>query len=171
MDWIRNIFHREPATQPDHSGEDPLAQQSEAQRLRLDLHARDERIAELEQEVERLQARQDSRVAEAADVQIADLLSDLAGPASQILTQTNLLEVQEAPVQARDVLAVAKRVVRAVERHGAVFEGKIGEQISFDPNRHTPMSASSHPGAGQPVTVRFVGVTYQGKILYKAVVE
>jgi molecular chaperone GrpE (heat shock protein) len=171
MDWIRNIFRREAASPPNQPGNDALALQSEAQRLRMELQARDERIVELKQEIERLQARQDNLVAEVVSVRIADLLGDLAGPVSQIQTQANLLEVQEKPVQARDVLAVAKRVVRAVERHGVVFEGKIGEQIPFDPNRHAPISAGSNLSVGQPVTVRFAGVTYQGKLLYKAVVE
>ncbi len=49
--------------------------------------------------------------------------------------------------------------------------GQVGEQVSFDPNRHTPISAAIQPQAGQAVTIRFAGATYQGKMIYKAIVE
>ncbi len=90
-------------------------------------------------------------------------------PASQILTQADLLEKQGKPVQARDVLAVARRMLRALERYGLAFAGQTGEQVFFDPNQHTPINEAAQPQAGQPVTIRFAGVTYQGKMIYKAI--
>lgn len=178
--WLTNLFGSRSsaadsaaaatATAADQA-ERLLGLQKEAQSLRIELDARDRSLANLKQELERQRARQDQVVLETVTARMEGLLSDLAGPASQILTQADLLENQAKPVQARDVLSVARRMVRAVERHGLTFEGKIGEPEVFDPNRHTPINNSAALQPGQPVTVRFVGASYQGKIIYKAVVE
>lgn len=173
---FQNLFSRQEATpQAPQAAEqapvDALAARSQSQSLRMELNAREQRIAALEQELELLHARQDRLVAEMVSARMEALLSDLAGPASQINTQSDLLENQNKPVQARDVLLVARRMVRALERHGLTLEGNLGEQVAFDPNRHTPLNGANQPQPGQPVTIRFVGVAHQGKILYKAIVE
>ncbi len=155
------------AGQPD----DLLGLQKEAQALRMDLESSRQSIASLKQEIERLRLRQEQVIAETVDSRLSGLFGELAGPASQILTQADLLENQGKPVQARDVLSVARRMLRALERHGFAFAGQVGEQVAFDPNRHTPMNQAVQPQAGQPVTVRFAGVTYQGKTIYKAIIE
>ena len=150
---------------------DDLAVQKELQSLRVELEARQQTIDHLKQETERLRSRQAQLVGETAQASLDALFGDLAGPAAQILTQADLLERQGKPVQARDVLSVARRMVRALERHGVSFEGEIGQQVAFDPDRHTPISADSAPQPGQPVTVRFSGVVYKGRIIHKGVVE
>lgn len=145
--------------------------QKENQSLRMDLESSRGSIAGLKQEIERLRLRQDQVIAETVEARLSGLFGDLAGPASQILTQADLIEKQGRPVQARDVLSVARRMVRALERHGIAFAGQVGEQVTFDPNLHTPINEAAQPQAGQPVTIRFAGVTYQGKTIYKAIVE
>ena len=150
---------------------DLLSMQKETQALRMDLETREQSITSLKQEIERLRLRQDQVIAETVESSLSGLFGDLAGPASQILTQADLLEKQGKPVQARDILSVARRMVRALERHGIAFAGQVGEQVTFDPNHHTPISEAAQPQAGQMVTVRFAGVTYQGKTIYKAIVE
>ena len=169
--WLTRIFSPRRDESAAARAEDVLRLEKEAQALRIELDARDENIAHLKQEVERLRARQDHLVSEGVTAQIEGLFSDLAAPASQILTQAELLENQNRPVQARDVLSVARRLVRAAERRGMLFEGRAGEQAGFDPNRHAPLNAEAAPQAGQTVTIRFAGVSYQGKILHKAIVE
>lgn len=172
--WLSRIFsprREKNAAQAAAPAEDRLRLENEAQALRMDLAARDQNIAHLKQEVERLRARQDHLVSEAVTAQIEGLFADLAAPASQMMTQAELLENQNKPVQARDVLSVARRLVRAAERRGMQFEGCVGEQVAYDPNRHAPLNAETAPQVGQTVTIRFVGVTYQGKILQKAIVE
>jgi molecular chaperone GrpE (heat shock protein) len=186
--WISNLIN--PRREPD-AGEKPpvvlespaspgqpvtgntniLNLQKEAQSLRMEIEARDGSIANLKQEIERLRLRQEQVIEETIDQRLSGLFSDLAAPSSQILTQAELLEQQGKPVQARDVLAVARRMVRALERYGVVFVHQVGDQVAFDPNQHTPISGTASPQPGQPVTVRFTGVAYQGKIIYKAVVE
>lgn len=183
--WLASLFHPSPPSpasaeavtispgapaETSQSGE-VLALQKEVQALRLELDTRQRTVENLRQEVERLRLRQEQVVAETVEARLGSLFGDLAGPASQILTQADLIERQERPVQARDVLSVARRMVRALERYGVAFIGKPGEQVAFDPNHHTPINASLVPEAGQPVTVRFAEVTYQGKTIYKAIVE
>ncbi len=150
---------------------DLLALQKENQSLRRELEAQESSITNLKQEIERLRLRQEQIIAETVAARMSGLFSDLAGPASQILTQADLIEKQGQPVQARDVLSVARRMVRALERCGLAFAGQVGDQVVFDPNHHTPISGAALPQPGAPVTVRFVGVMYQGKTIYKAIVE
>jgi molecular chaperone GrpE (heat shock protein) len=184
--WFANFIHprREPAagepalpepvtpaSQPAYTEAELLAMQKEVQSLRMEIQARNDRIAGLKQEIERLRLRQDEVIAETVASHLGGLFSELAAPSSQILTQADLLERQDKPVQARDILAVARRMVRALERAGVVFIGQVGEQVTFNPNQHTPINGTALPQPGQAVTVRFAGVVYEGKILYKAVVE
>ena len=106
-------------------------------------------------------------------MQVERLLADTATPVSQLLTQAHLLEEEGKPVQATDVLAVAKRLVRVLEDHGLTMEGKVGEIVLFNPDRHEPLGAATEVAiaVGQPVTVRFVGTAYRGKLLCRAGVE
>lgn len=172
---MKKLFNRFRTTSPAQPADSPavesLAAQNQIQSLRLELEGREQRIQQLIQEIERLRERQDQMVKETAAAQFESLFSELAGPASQILTQADLLGNQGKPVQARDVLAVTRRMLRALERHGLVFEEQAGTHVAFDPSRHTPINDGTAPHLGQTVTVRFAGVTYGGKILYKAVVD
>lgn len=168
---MSNFFQRLFGPKEPAPAGDTAAVEREIQSLRLDLKTRDEQLAHLKQEVERLRSRQDQLVNETAEIRLEGLFSDLAAPAAQIITQVELLENQNKPVQARDLAAVGRRMVRALERHGLSMEGLVGQQTEFDPNRHQAMNAESAPQAGQPVTIRFVGMAYRGKIIYKALVE
>ncbi len=145
--------------------------EQEVQSLRIELQEREETIKKMRQEIDRLRSRQDDNLAERLKNQLSALFGDLSTPASQVLTQAYLLEEAQKPVAARDVLFVARRIIRALEQHGLVFEGKVGDQVPFDPNRHTPIGADVRPQSGQPVTIRFVGTSYAGKIITKAGVE
>ncbi len=147
-----------------------LEERKDSQSLRLEIASQQEQIEHLKQEIERLRYRQERLVEEGASSQFEALLSELAGPVSQLKAQSALHE-QGKPLQARDVLAVAGRIVRALERQGLVSEGAPGERSSYDPDRHTPLSAGAALQPGQAVIVRFPGISYRGKILYKAVVE
>jgi molecular chaperone GrpE (heat shock protein) len=98
--------------------------------------------------------------------QIEALFDDLSAPLVQLFALDHL--AQSKPVQAQDVLAVAQRLNSTLRQHGLVLEGQIGEHLPFDPNRHTPLSTETALVAGQPVTLRFPGVSYQGKLLQKA---
>lgn len=168
-----NLFSR-PAAAPAPAvldREEMLSAQREIQSLKMDLEQRDKQIRILEGEIDRMRAGQQKLIEETVAARMEALFTDLAGPGSQILTQADLLENQARSLEARDVLAIARRMVRALERHGVTFEGKIGDPVGFDPNRHTPLNAAVQLRPGQPSVVRFVGARYKDKIIYKAVVE
>ena len=164
-EWLGRLLGRKP------TDERVLALKQEAQRLRLELAEQEKTVARLKQELERQRGGASARVTEAVQTQVEQLLADVATPVAQLLTQAHLLDVEGKPVQARDVLAVAKRLVRTLEDNGLMLEGRVGESVSFDPDHHEPLSADVSPKSGQMVTVRFVGVAYQGKLLRKAGVE
>jgi molecular chaperone GrpE (heat shock protein) len=164
--WLNALLDKKP---PEGTAADErtLALEREAQDLRLKLEELERALANLKRELER----QRSGAGEAVQAQMERLLADAAAPVAQLLTQAHLLEVEGKPVQAKDVLAVAKRLVRALEGSGLTLADSVGQTVPFDPNRHEPLSAAFAPQPGQSVVVRFVGVAYQGKLLRKAGVE
>jgi molecular chaperone GrpE (heat shock protein) len=164
LNWLKPLFNRHPAT----TDEQVLALQRDLQLVRLELQEREQAITRLQQEVERQRSGSSARLSEAVQVHFEQLLADAASPVSQLATQVHLLEVEGKPVQARDVLAVAKRLVRLLEDHGLALVGEVGQVVSFDPNQHEVTQSSFSLTAGQPVVIRFAGVTYQGKLLRKA---
>ncbi len=162
---IRSLFGAKPVD------EQVADLEREAQRLRLDLAEQEQLALQLKQELERQRSGSSAHVSEAVQAQVEQLLSDVATPVAQLLTQAHLLEVEGKPVQAKDVLAVAKRLVRVLEDNGLTLEGRVDERVLFDSNHHEPLSADVSLKPGQMVTVRFVGVAYRGKLLRKAGVE
>jgi molecular chaperone GrpE (heat shock protein) len=165
LKWLRSLFGAKTANQS------LMALQREVQGLRLELRERDELITNLKQDVERQRSGAGARVEESVQMQVEQLLAEAATPVAQLLTQAHLLEVDGRPVQAKDVLVVARRLVRILEDNGLELVGDVGESVSFDPNHHEPLSTASSPRRGERVVVRFVGVAYRGKLLRKAGVE
>ncbi len=178
FDRLRDIF-AEPPDSPDDAApqeqaepSDPLlALEREVQSLRIELAERDRELARLRGDLERQRGGANARIRESVTVEIEDLLRDVAAPVAQLLTQAYLLESAERPVQARDVLAVAKRVIRALGDHGLVIEGAVGEEVAFDPDRHHAISGTAAFKPGEPVVVRVAGIAHQGRILQKAGVD
>jgi molecular chaperone GrpE (heat shock protein) len=148
-----------------------LTLERNAQALRLESAEQEKTIARLKADLERQRSSEKVVVAESVRAEIEKLMSDLAMPAAQLLTQAYLLDVEGKPVQAKDVLAVARRLVRSLEAVGLTIIGQVGEAVAFDPNRHTPLSAETAVQAGEKVKIKVVGIGYQGKVLQKAGVE
>ncbi len=172
--WLRNLISppRQKDTQaPPSDAQDPLQQMNELQALRMSQAGDRRAIERLTQEIERLKAQQAEVVDLTLENRLEALFRDLAAPASQVLTQAHLLEDQGKAVPAQDILAVSRRMLRAMERNGVLFEGKVGEAVRFDPERHVPIESGQAIETGQPVIVRFAGVSYRGKVIHKAIVE
>lgn len=176
--WLLSFFHQdikpslsEPRAIEGQPAEPQLRLQAEIQGLQIQQQEDRRAIDNLAQENDRLKARQDQLV----DIRIAQkleaLFGDLAAPASQILTQADLLENQGKPVQARDILLVARRMVRVLERHGLLIEGKVGETAAFDPEKHSPIQAGQTIQEGECVIIRFSGILFGENRLCKAIVE
>jgi molecular chaperone GrpE (heat shock protein) len=147
-----------------------LTLQREVQELRLQLDERTRQLARLREEGERERAAAEGQLARAVQDKIESLLNEAAGPVAHLLTQAHLLETEGKPVQARDVLAVARRLVRVLEDEGLTAVGHVGERAAFDPDRHAPLGGEVL-ARGQAVVVRFVGVSCRGRLLRKAGVE
>ena len=152
------------------SDEKLLTLEREIQNLRLELTERDQSSDKLKQQLEQQRTSENNNIDSAVQNQIEQLLTDTAAPVTQLLTQAHLLE-QGKPVQAKDVLLVAKRLISALEDNGLTIVGQVGETVSFDSNLHEPLSASTAINPGAEVVVRFAGVSYQGKVSRKAGVE
>jgi molecular chaperone GrpE (heat shock protein) len=147
-----------------------LILEREIQNLKLELTERDQLIDKLKQQLEQQRTTESNNIDSAVQNQIEQLLADTAASVTQLLTQAHLLE-QGKPVQAKDVLLVAKRLIRTLEDNGLTLTGKVGETVPFDSNLHEPLSASTTITPDTDVVVRFAGVAYQGKVIRKAGVE
>jgi molecular chaperone GrpE (heat shock protein) len=95
-------------------------------------------------------------------------MQSAAAPAAQLALQAHLLEAEGKPVAARDMLAVARNLVRALETEGLLLEEKPGQRVAFDPNRHEPLSTETPIAVGQPALVKLPGLSFQGALLRKA---
>ena len=173
MSFLKRLFNPQPKTKPITQATDPqlITLESQLQALRLELSAREEHITRLKIEIEHQRARQESLAGERTAIIMENLMSDLASPAAQIITQADLLENQGKLVQARDIMMVARRMVRVLERHGLLLEGAPGDHVSYDPAHHQPLNAGVTPQPGQPVTIRFAGIRYGSKMVLKAMVD
>lgn len=165
---LKQWFKRSLTAQP-QDDERLLALERQVQNLRLELAERQQLADKLKQELER-QRNSDDRITSAVQAQVEQLLTYAAAPVTQLLTQSYLLEAGK-PLQAKDVLALAKRLIRALEDSGLTLMGSVGETVYFDSNLHDPLSDSTPLLLGDPVVVKFVGVSYQGKVIRKAGVE
>ena len=165
---FKKIFKQSIPATPDE--QITLDLEREIQNLRLELTERDQSINKLKQQLEQQRTSENSNIDSAVQNQIEQLLTDTAAPVTQLLTQAHLLD-EGKPVQAKDVLLVAKRLIRTLEDNGLTIVGQVGETVSFDSNLHEPLSAHSEISSDLEVVVRFVGISYQGKVIRKAGVE
>src|SRR5262245_44660058 len=170
LKWLRRATGQPEQAAP-QAEDRALGLERHAQGLRLEMEERERSVATLKSELERLRNGESARIAEAVQSRVEKLMADVAAPIAQLLTQAHLLEVEGKQVQAKDVVAVAKRLIRAMEDEGLKLEGGVGETANFDPNRHEPLGGMSAPGPGQAVVVRFAGVSYRGRLIRKAGVE
>lgn len=189
--WLRRLIAGAPAVselpagRPEPAAEsarDDLARAVEAlaqlrreaererQRLEAEVASREQLITTLRQEIGRQRRNESGLVEEVWREHVERLLTDAAAPASQLLTQAHLSEVEGKPVRERDVLSVAKRLVRALENHGLKLEGEVGQVVAFDPDRYAPLNPDVSPEPGERVVVRFLGASFGGKVIRKAVV-
>lgn len=176
--WLRNLFQqpeqqaeKSPAAQIPNRLESDLEEKNELQALRLERAEKQRAIEHMAQEIKRLREQQDEMIQITLHSQFEELYKEMAVPASQILTQSHLIEAQGKMVSAQDLLAVSRRMIRAMERHGVVFEYQVGETTRFDPAKHISLTPGQGIEPGHPVVVRFCGVTYKGKMIQKAIVE
>ena len=148
-----------------------LSLERELQGLRLTLAERDHSLERLRGDLVRERENVRDHVDDVARADVQRLLGAIATPVAQLVTLSHLHDASATEVQVKDVLNVAMRLVRALGEEGLVRFGAVGETVPFDPDRHDPLSTTALLQPGQPVAVRFVGLSHAGRILRKAGVE
>lgn len=154
-----SLFTKKVETAPD-----VLALQSEMQSMRLELAERDKTVARLQSDLERMRGEAEFR----SKNTIEKLGKDVAGSMAQLLAQAYLLEKEGKPVQAKDVLAVARKLLRGLAENGITIESEAGSAADFDPNKHEPLSVETKIEQGRPIIVRLPSIACHGVIIRKA---
>lgn len=162
LNLLKRLFNR---PQP---SDETLALQAEIQRMHLNLEEAQSRIARLEAELSRQQRSSEASRENTLQAQMLEIFGDLASPAAQFLLQLDLIETSGQSLQARDILAVARSLLRILQNHGLEISEPVGIITSFDPALHEPLSATKTLQPGQPVSVRLPGLSFQGQRLRKA---
>ncbi len=170
LKWFKPRLMPQPQEISQQHTERILALEREVKSLEMAVQERDRMLKQIKDDLEYQRDTTSSNVTESVQTKLEHVFADAAAPVTQLLTQAYLLE-EGKPVQTKDVLTVAKRLVRTLKNNGLTLEGSIGEQAAFDPNCHEPLSANESLDPEQPVIIRFVGVAYQGKLLRKAGVQ
>ena len=168
--WLSKLLGREPGAAHDPDAERLLEAARELQVLRLEAQEYERQGESVRAELERLRQSEASRVTEAVERRVDQILAQVATPAAQLMAQAHLLEAEGKPVEARDVLAVARRLLTPLTEAGLVFEGAIGETAAYDPDRHEPLGGPAM-APGQAVVVRIPGCSYRGRQLRRAGVD
>ena len=170
--WFKRLIQPEPLPLPVNSPDDRIVSlEADARQLRLELDEQVQLVATLTRTLEQQRAQGDRRVSDATQDAVHDLVRQLAGPVSQFATQMYLLETEGKPILAKDVLTVARRLIRALEDYGVTLEGAVGESRVFDPDRHEPLGEDNPLSPGETGVIRFAGVCHQGRIIRKASME
>ena len=156
-----------PKSETTHD-ETRLALERELQSLRLALQENEREATELKQALERQRQEAGGRTEEQLQTRLRPLIEETATPVAHLLTQAHLLEKEEKPVQVKDVLAVAKQLVRSLEALGLTIEEQVGDPVRFDPDRHDSMSQDEMLTPDEEAVVKLAGVSYQGQIIKKA---
>lgn len=153
-------------------------QRGEILKLQSALRARDLDLDYAQKANERLQAdiarertAEQANRAAAVDASLEKSLAELALPLTQLATQMFLAEGEGKTLNAKDVFAVIKRLIKNAQASGLCLEGNAGEIAAFDQNRHDVIDTDGVVASGTRVKIRMPGVSYRGKIIRKAAVE
>lgn len=169
--WLKLLWHRPTTVRKDASLEDAkLSWEAERRTLQLELEEQRQRLTTLTRDLEQLRGRATSDVQGQVNSLVVQLMTEASGPIAQLLLQAHAVEKQEQPVAARDVLVIAKRLIRVFENAGLTREGNVGDEEKFDPNRHQPIG-DGELQKDDPVVIRFVGLSYASQLLRRASVE
>lgn len=148
-----------------------LAAESELQRLRLHLAQANQRLVEVQADLQRQGREEADALKEHLEAQLEELLAPLATPLTQLLTQQHLIEREGKELGAKDLLATSRRLWQGLTPAGVDALETISSVVAFDPDRHQPLSQGALIGTGKPVRVRIPGLLLRGRVLKTALVE
>lgn len=173
FNWLKQLFSSPTPTviSTDESQDKILIMETQLQQLKLELEEGNKTINNLQQQLQRQEEKESLQLQEKILGEKEKLFNDIASPISQLITQKYLLEVEEKPVQAKDILLVVKRLINVFESQGLTVIGDMGKIITFDPNYHQSLNSNIDINISDKVIIKIVGVSYQGQVIKKAIVE
>lgn len=148
-----------------------LQLESEQQSLQMDIAERDRLVTELRNSLYLLEQKQQKMIDSVLANQMESVMTEAAASMAQLFTQEHLLKNEGKPIQAKDVLAVAMKLVRTFESSGVKIEGTIAETTSFDANRHDLLSVNESVADGEPVVIRMPAVKFGERVIRKMMVS
>ena len=148
-----------------------LELQNQLKTQQLELQEQQKQVILLRQELDRLRQNQKGLLKESSDILLEGLYSQLAPAIVQLITQDYLVMDQNKTIDAKEILKVDERLISSLVQNGLEVYEQPGQQVSFDPNSHSALSTANAPQPGQAVIIRFVGLSFHGKIIRKAGVE
>ncbi len=140
------------------------------QLLRLQIDDDAEIIRELKCDLARVKTQQEQMVSNTVNHHIENLMNEVASPVAQLLSQVHLLEEEKKPIQAKDVLLVSKRLIKALRSAGLEVRGEIGQIAPADSSLHQLAASNEVLQERDEVVIRMPAIAYRNKILRRAVV-
>lgn len=166
LKFLRSLFGNSP---PVSTQESNLAD-NEKQSLRLTLAEQETLIRDLKTQLAAAEKREQDAADAATSRFLSRLLKEAAGPVSQLMTQGHLLDVGKA-IEAKDVYAVAHRLVAIFRNVGLQVENTVGTETVYNPEHHAPLNSQLVIAPGDAVMIRFPAVFQAEKIIRKALVQ
>ncbi len=163
---LRNLFGNSSAPAAPESN---LAD-SEKQSLRLTLAEQETLIRELKAQLAAAEKLEQDAANAATSRYQSQLLKEAAGPVSQLMTQSHLLDAGKT-VAAKDIFAVANRLVAIFRSAGLQVDQSVGTETVYNPEHHTPLSSQVSIAPGDAVIIRFPAVFQDEIIIRKALVQ
>lgn len=151
------------------AGNAPQDMRNRIAALELDLRQKDDEIAALREEYERLRQQGERERSSAAGAGFDALARRLAPLLSQLATMQSLAGGERAP-RLEDVFKLIGMLERALDESGLMRIGAAGEETAFDTRWHQCMSGDEIDD-GDRIRVRFIGYRHGENILLKAMVS
>lgn len=170
LSFFKRLFG--PGSEPDNTATATVLRlESSLQAVSMDLAEKVKEIELLKLELQRKDSKSSVTVNSLVSSELESLFSELAPTVSQIVTMDYLLNVESKPLQAKDSIKVAMRLVHSLQEKGLELKGEIGQQVGFDSNLHEMVSlGDSATQEGDSVTVRMPAVLFKGSLLKKIAV-
>ncbi|GEC08531.1 hypothetical protein SSP24_61860 [Streptomyces spinoverrucosus] len=151
--------------------DETLRLRSELRQARLEIAERDRTVERLRAELARARAGAEEGALQRTRADLEQLVTTIGSPLVQLSTQAHLHRSGTAQLRTGDVVEVGTRLLRLLRDVGVDTVGEPGAAQPFDPDLHEPLSATVAPAPGEPVLVRVVGLSCDGRIVRKAGVD
>jgi molecular chaperone GrpE (heat shock protein) len=148
-----------------------LAAESELQQLRLELQQAQQDVNQLKTDLSRQYQQHGDILTEKLQVQLESILTPLASPLAQLLTQQYLIETKEKDLRVKDLLATSRRIWQALAPFGLEALETIDDVVEFAPDRHQSLNHTANLRLGEQVRIRIPGIAIKGKVLKAAAVD